>query len=244
MKVSVIVPAHNEEAFLPKCLDAIDAAVAQTQHEVETIVVLNRCTDGTEAIARTRATQVVYEDAKNLSIIRNAGAAAATGEILITIDSDSYMHPQTFDTVVNKLDSGRYIGGGTLVKMERLSLGIILSVVSVMPYLLWHGVSFGMFWCRKADFDAVGGFNLEFISIEDLDFAKRLKAYGKTKKQRFGMILAAPIVTSCRKFDQFGDWYFFRNPKFVHTLFRGHDRPAADAFWYEARSKAASAEVK
>lgn len=236
MKVSIIIPTHNEENFLPACLDAIDTAASRSSHEVERIVVLNRCTDATEVIARDRGCRITTESAKNLSLIRNAGAAIASGEILITIDADSLMHRDAIDNVVDRLQSGKFIGGGVLLKPERYSLGIICSVLSIMPYLMFHGVSFGMFWCYKRDFDAIGGFNPEFVSVEDLDFAKRLRAYGKEQGKKFGTLIRHPITTSCRKFDEFGDWYLLRNPGFVRTVFKGHDQKAANKFWYNVRS--------
>ena len=92
-RISLIVPAHNESAFLPSCLEAARKAASRIDSEVEMIVILNRCTDDTEEIARRHGCRIVREDAKNLSLIRNAGVAAATGEIIVTCDADSQMHP-------------------------------------------------------------------------------------------------------------------------------------------------------
>lgn len=231
--LSIIIPAHNEQAFLPKCLQGVMRAQAYSGMSVEIIVVLNRCNDETEAIARAAGAVIVREEEANLSKIRNAGAAAATAPLLVTCDADSVPHEKTFALIRDKLATGKLIGGGTLTLPERHSLGIWCSVGSVMPYLIWHGVSFGLFWCRTADFREIAGFDEDLVSVEDLDFAKRLKALGKTRGQGFGTLIAAPLVTSCRKFDQFGDWYLLRNPRFVWRVFRGTDREVADKFWYE-----------
>ena len=218
-KISLIVPAHNEAAFLPACLDAAARSAEKIDHEVEILVVLNRCTDETEAIARSRGCVIVREDAKNLSLIRNAGAAAARGEIL------------------RLLEAGRHVGGGAFVLPERWSLGIVASVMSILPYLAFSGVSFGLFWCRAEDFHAIGGFDARLVSVEDVDFAQRLKAHGRKSGRKWGTIFRAPVVTSCRKFDEFGDWYLVRNPGFVRRVFRGTDRKAADHYWYDVRSE-------
>ena len=93
-----------------------------------------------------------------------------------------------------------------------------------------------MFWCLKRDFQAIGGFDTRFVSVEDVDFARRLKAHGRQSGRSWGTLIRTPLVTSCRKFDQFGDWYIFRNPSLVRRIFRGDDRPAADHFWYDVRS--------
>jgi glycosyltransferase involved in cell wall biosynthesis len=198
-------------------------------------VVVNRCTDRTEEIARAGGCTLVREDAPNLARIRNAGAAAATGEVLVTIDADSCMHPRTFREIERKFATGRYIGGGTLVLLERLSLGICCSMLTVLPYLAPHGFSFGLFWCRKEAFDAIGGFDEAYLSIEDVDFVRRLKKLGRSRRLRFGTLWRAPITTSCRKFDQFGDWFLVRNPRFLRRVFTGKDKKAADSFWYDPR---------
>ncbi len=237
MRISLIIPAHNEAAFLPACLAAVEIARQGCPATVETIVVLNRCSDDTEAIARAAGCLIVREDARNLSKIRNAGAATASGEILVTCDADSRMHPQTFYEILRHLDSGKIGAGGALVLPERWSLGIVASAAAILPYLAFTGVSFGLFWCWKTDFDAIGGFDDRYVSIEDIDFAQRLKRHNRLTKRTWGTILRAPLITSCRKFDQFGDWYLFKNPAFVRRVFRGDDQKAADLFWYDVRSK-------
>lgn len=53
MKFSVIVPARDEENHIGACLESVRAAADSCDGEAETVVVLNRCTNATEAIART-----------------------------------------------------------------------------------------------------------------------------------------------------------------------------------------------
>ena len=83
------------------------------------------------------------------------------------------------------------------------------------------------------DFQAIGGFDEKWVSVEDLDFAKRLKAYGKTKGKRFGTICRSHIITSCRKFDTFGDWFLVRDPAFVRRIFTGKSQADADRLYYD-----------
>lgn len=235
-RISLIVPAHNEAAFLTGCLEAARKAAERIDAGVEIIVVLNRCTDETEAIARGHGCVIVREDARNLSKIRNAGAAAASGEVIVTCDADSRMHPDSLREILRRLDSGKIVGGGAMVYPERWSPGIVASALAILPYLAFTGVSFGLFWCLKRDFDAIGGFDDRFVSVEDVDFARRLKRHGRASGRGWGTLVRAALVTSCRKFDQFGDWYLFKNPAFVRRVFRGDDQKAADHFWYDVRS--------
>lgn len=234
MKISVVIPAHNEEMFLGECLASIERARARVSVPIEVIVCLNRCTDRTEMIARGFGAAVVREEAKCLAKIRNTGAKAASGDVIVTIDADSRMSPNMFNEIEAALLSGRFVGGGTVIRAERLSLGILMSSLVIMFYALRFGFrSAGLFWCWRKDFDAIGGFDERLATLEDLDFAGRLAAHGKTKGLRYGTLWRTHIVTSCRKFDKFGDWYFFKNPGVVRRLFTGTNQELASKFYYE-----------
>jgi glycosyltransferase involved in cell wall biosynthesis len=233
-KISVVVPAYNEEKYIAKCLESIRTAEANIDVSVEIVVSLNRCTDNTEAIARQYRAVTVKEDEKNIAKVRNAGVAAATGDVIVTIDADSRLTPNMLQEVTFKLRSGKYVGGGVRIKPERMSIGIFFSLLMVAPYLLKARISAGMFWLYKKDFEAVGGFNESHVSAEDYYFAIKLKTYGKLKGLKYGTIKRAHIVTSCRKFDQFGDWYLFKNPRLVMEIFKATGRKAADDFYYDA----------
>ena len=233
--ISVVTPAHNEERFIHKCLESVRRAACCVEVPVEHIVVLNRCTDRTAEIAESFGAKLVVEDARNLSRIRNAGAAAATGDVLITIDADSWMSNNMLAAVREYLDTGKFIGGGVQMYPERLSLGIVCSVAVILPYLIWSGISAGMFWCLKKDFEAIGGFNERLTSVEDVDFGQRLKRHGKKLGKRYGTIYKAHLVTSCRKFDEFGDWCFARRPWEAYNIIRGK-KQSVDRFFYDVRN--------
>lgn len=232
--ISVITPAHNEALLIANCLSSVSVAAKAVSVAVEHIVVLNRCTDQTEAIATQHGAQVISEESRNLSRIRNKGVQASRGDIIVTIDADSRMTANMLAEVLRRLGSGNYIGGGARIVPERLSLGILFSLAVIVPFYLWYGVSAGLLWCLKKDFEAIDGFDDSLACIEDIDFGKRLKRYGKGIGKCYGTIRNAHIVTSCRKFDQFGDWYFAKNPWVVYRVFK-NDRRQADLFYYDAR---------
>ena len=228
-----MIPARNEERLLGACLESIRSASSGYEPQVEVIVVLNRCTDNTEAIARGFGARIVREDARNLARIRNTGARAAAGSVLITIDADSTMSPGVFAAVDRALSSGQTIGGGTRIVPQRSSLGIRVTMLLFDSFVWITQLSAGMFWCRLEDFAAIGGFNEELVSAEDLDFARRLKAYGAKQGRRFRTLADAHIVTSCRKFDAYGDWCLLTKPVLVWRLWKGRNPGAAAAFYYD-----------
>lgn len=229
---SIVIPAHNEEQFIEKCLQSIHEAGKAFPDQFEIIVALNRCSDATEAIARQYGARITTQNEKNIGKTRNAAAAIARGTYLITIDADSWMAENMLLEVDRYLRQG-FIGGGVNTKPERYSLGIFCTFLMILPFMLLNPVSAGMFWCLRSDYEALGGFDERLHSGEDLDFAKRLKALGRKKKQKFKTITKAYITTSCRKFDQFGDWYIAKNPRMALRIIKGNSQKDANLFYYD-----------
>ena len=106
-QVTIVVPAHNEERVLAKCIDGV---LAQTWPALNVVVALDRCTDASESIVRSRA-----EQDDRLSIVRlescppdwagkcNAlrhGAEQADGEWLLFLDADTSAHPDLVRALV------------------------------------------------------------------------------------------------------------------------------------------------
>ncbi|MCS1381595.1 glycosyltransferase [Lysinibacillus sphaericus] len=232
--ISIIIPAHNEEKYIGKCLESISKASKLLQNQVEIIVVLNRCTDKTEEIAKSYNCITVNNDDKNLSKIRNTGVERARGEVIVTIDADTQMNEHMLTKVVQNLSSGKYIGGGVTGKFERMSLGIFVSTMLLIgPLLFKYGaISVGIFWCYKEDFKSINGFNEAMLMAEDADFAKRLKVWGKKKGKKYGTIQNG-MITSSRKFDKHGDWVLLKRPKLILAYLKGTDKQYADEAYYE-----------
>jgi glycosyltransferase involved in cell wall biosynthesis len=233
---SIVVPAHNEERLLPSGLDAIADARAYAEREVEVVVVANRCTDATiEVAARTGAT-IVESDARNIAAVRNAGAAAATGDVLVTIDADSRMARNALVEVHGLLASARFVGGGTKVVPERSSAGLRATYARIRTMSFLTGLSGAMFWCARDDFEAVGGFDERLLVAEDLDFALRLRRHGRRTNRRFVELRTAPMVASTRKFDEFGDWHMFRMAaqlRSIRAAYQRTDAAWADRYFYD-----------
>jgi len=93
MKISVIIPAYNEEKLIHETLRHINVArVAFTERGVdsELIVCDNNSSDCTAALAQAAGAQVVFEPVNQIARARNRGAEAATGDWLLFIDADSH----------------------------------------------------------------------------------------------------------------------------------------------------------
>ena len=146
MKISVVIPAYNEEKLIGACLSSIKEAEAQLKTPVEIVVCVNRCTDKTEEISRSFGAVIAREDQKNLARIRNSAVKAASGEIIVTIDADSRMSTNMLSEIKRLITTEKFIGGGTRIKPERLSLGIIASSLVILYYAMRFGLkSAGLF---------------------------------------------------------------------------------------------------
>ena len=232
--LAIAIPAHNEEKYIGRCIESIFTSARLSEQHVEVVVALNRCTDRTQTIAESLGARCVVNDAKCIAAVRNAAVRATSAPAVATLDADSWMSAHTVSEVIKHVYDARYIGGGSVIWPERVSIGIFFSILAVVPHLIKRRVpAGGMFWFLRESFNAVGGFDESLVSIEDVDFALRLKAYGHAVGKRYGTILRHGISTSCRKFDKFGDWYLFRNPRLIKEIFEGTNKQAADLFYYD-----------
>jgi GT2 family glycosyltransferase len=151
----------------------------------------------------------------------------------MTVDADSIVSKNIFKEVLRLLDSDKYVGGGVIIFPERYSLGILLSGFILAWIALIFRIQCGAFFFKREYFEAIDGFNETILSAEDIDFAIRLKRYGKNINKKYSFLNLGYIVTSCRKFDHFGDWYFVRNYRETYKLLLGQGRDAADKIWYD-----------
>ena len=188
IKVSVIVPAHNEEKYVGRCIESVKQAAARVKCGVEVIVVCNRCTDRTAEIALAGGARVVYDESRCIATVRNAGIAAAKGRVIMTIDCDNRMTEGTIREVLGMLNINDL--------MCRAGFGLT-------------GLYCGIFWAEKRTFDAIGGF-AEKKAGEDIATAKALRAYGKKMGKRYGCLRRNHLINSTRKYDDMGDWLYFR----------------------------------
>ncbi len=203
MKISIIVPAFNEEKLLGATLRSIRAA-AEAFHQrgwtTEVIVCDNNSTDRTAEVARGEGAQVVFEPVNQISRARNAGAAAATGDWLVFVDADSHPSRELFADASDAMTSGKYLAGGVTVRLDEFSWS--LSFLTG----LWNAISRIRKWCAGSfifceakTFREIGGFSAELFASEELDLSKRLKALAKTRGQRLIILHRHPLVTSARK---------------------------------------------
>jgi len=240
-RISLVVPARDEQELLPRLLDSVDVArrrFAAAGGEVETIVADNASTDATAAVAAGRGCRVVRVEKRRIGAVRNGGAAAATGELLAFTDADGSIHPETFVAIDRAMASGRWVGGATRVAMERWSPGIVATFAVALPWLWLLRIDSGVVFCRRDDFLAVGGYPEELGYAEDLAFIFALRRLGRRDGRRLVRLRGVRTTTSARKFDRHGDWHYFTRmpPLAWRMLFRrSASTPFSEEYWYGRR---------
>ena len=242
LRFSLIIPARNEENYLPRLLDSVDIArkdFHRGSEAVEVIVSDNCSTDKTAEIAESRGCVVVKEEKRIIAAVRNAGAAAAKGEIICFLDADSQIHPDTFNAIEQAISSGKVVGGATGVTLDRMTMGIALTYYLVMlPMILITGMDTGVVFCRRKDFIQLGGYNEQKLFAEDVDFIVRLKLLGRKRKQKLIRLTSAKAVASMRKFQKHGNWHYFPlMMRGVFAMFFPSKRfeKFARKYWYDDR---------
>jgi glycosyltransferase involved in cell wall biosynthesis len=200
LKISVVVPAFNEERLLSRSLDAIKLAASVFGDAWELIVCDNNSTDRTAEIARAAGARVVFEPHNQISRARNRGAADAAGDWLLFVDADSSPSPDLFRDLKSAIDSGGCLAGGSTIAADSDSFGFRLGI------RVWNMISRVARWgagafiyCDATAFRELGGFSEELYASEELDFFQRLKPVARRLGRAIVILHRHPLRTSDRK---------------------------------------------
>ena len=203
MKISVIVPAYNEEKLLGGSLAEIQSAAAAFTvrgWSFEVIVCDNNSTDRTADIARAAGASVVFEPVNQIARARNAGAGAATGDWLVFVDADSHPGEKLFADVAENISSGKVLAGGVTIRLdEDLFVAGLITQFWNFSSRITRFMAGSFIFVEAAAFRQVGGFSHEFYAAEELDLSLRLKKLARATKRKIVILHRHPIKTSARK---------------------------------------------
>ena len=192
--LTIVVPAHNEEAFIRDTLRALDAAARDTGLPFEIIVVDDASTDRTAAVAAAQGARIVGADVRQIGAARNAGARAARGEFLVFVDADTLVSPAVLRSAVEQLQAGA-VGGGAIPVFDAGTPRWAHRTIGITAWTLkTAGWAAGCFlFVHRDAFERVGGFDERYFASEEIHLSRALKRIG-----RF-VILRERVVTSGRK---------------------------------------------
>jgi GT2 family glycosyltransferase len=205
MRISVIIPAFNEERLLGETLGSIKAAstaFAQRQWDWELIVCDNNSSDRTAEVAREAGAVVVFEPVNQIARARNSGAALARGEWLVFVDADSHPSERLFDAVARQIQSGRCLAGGAVVAMATHRRGARWLTGVWNALSRWGRLMAGSFiFVDAAAFREVGGFSEKLFAGEELDLSRKLKGLARRQGRKVVILNQHPLLTSGRKLE-------------------------------------------
>lgn len=194
MRVSFVVPAFNEEAYLEACLQSILREGEACGEPVEIVVVNNASTDRTREVAeRFPGVIVVDEPRKGLTFARQAGLNATTGLLVANVDADSRLTPGWLRRVLHAFEQQPNLVAlsGPLVyydlqplqrELVRVFYVLAWGTYVMNRYILRVGsmVQGGNFVVTRQALRQIGGFNLGITFYgEDTDIARRLNSVGE-----------------------------------------------------------------
>ena len=232
MKLSIIIPAFNEEDYLSATLDAIQLAEAQlrsrTGANLEIIVVDNNSTDSTMAIALAKGATVVQEPTQSIARARNTGAKHATGDVLVFIDADVIVPPGLLEVIHAAMNDPACVGGGVDVEYRprRAIIRVYLRLWRVLGRLLGM-VQGATQFCRRNLFEELARYDETAWIGEDVDFYWAMRRQAKRTHGRVHLVKHPRVHASSRRFDRWPVWktLLWTNPAFI-ALFRKKRR-----FW-------------
>jgi len=197
--LSIIIPALNEVANLPLLLHALQA---QTRPPEEIIVADAGSKDGTVEAARRLGVTVVPGGKPGPG--RNAGARAATGDLLLFLDADVAPPPDFLAKMVAEFEQNDCVVATALMELlgDSLSLKILVEAGNVymqaLQYFSPHAPGFCIL-ARRETHEAIHGFDEAVVLAEDFDYVQRAAKFG-----RFAVLTGVRIPVSMRRVEEDG----------------------------------------
>ncbi|MFD8965853.1 glycosyltransferase [Streptomyces sp. NPDC059568] len=235
-ELTVVIPAHNEAAYLPHYLPTVLTSLERWQEisgeQGEVIVVDNASTDATADMAASFGVRVISETVRNIGRVRNSGAAAAYGRRLFFTDADVALPMEAVTAAATAMDSGA-VGGAIPPLYTPKRLGARLLCAYWDHYRTRHGGAQGVAqFATTAAFKAVGGYRDDLFMSEDVDFFARLASHGRATAAPVQILEDLRVRPSTRRYDQWSSlrMLWWQNP--VTARLRLHS-PRMWRHWYE-----------
>ena len=182
LRVSVIIPAHNASSTLGRCLEALTRL---TSLPYEILVVCDGSTDGTAEAARLQGVRVIECPVRRgAAYARNVGAAAAQGDIFLFIDADCVARSAVVSLALEAVSCGEQVIFGSYTRETRAA-GFLTKFKNLQHHFTHQrGADYQTtFWSgcgavTREAFEAVGGFDVDLLACEDIEFGSEASRLG------------------------------------------------------------------
>ncbi|BCL37953.1 TIGR04283 family arsenosugar biosynthesis glycosyltransferase [Nostoc sp. MS1] len=220
-KISIIIPTINEAGNIKQTI-----ATTQPSANIEVIVVDGGSQDDTVAIAMSLGVKVI-SSSPGRAMQMNAGAALASGDMLLFLHADTLL-PVGFDEmIIAALQQPGVVAGAFALRInaDLASLRLVEKGVYWRSRFLQMPYGDQAIFMTKAVFQQVGGFP-ELPIMEDFEIIRRLKRLGRIT------ILSVPVVTSARRWLQKGVFKTTLINQIVIIAYLLGIKPAQLRTWY------------
>jgi glycosyltransferase involved in cell wall biosynthesis len=195
--VSFVVPAWNEEAVIAATLQSIHDAASRLSIPYEIVLSNDDSSDRTAEIAAANGARVTTQLRRQIAGTRNAGAKAASGDVLIFVDADTHINPRVVKATLDAIERGA-VGGGCMVRFDHVPKVIRGVLVMFTWFYRKARMAAGCYvFCTRAAFEHTGGFDERFFAGEEVMLSAKLRRYGKF------VLLEESVLTSARKLRTF-----------------------------------------
>ncbi len=205
-KVTVVVPAYNEEKNIAQCLETL--ASQEVDYPYEVILVDNNSTDKTVQVAKKflkkMPLKIISEKKQGRGAARAAGFKKALGEIICSADSDTFYPEDWIDTLVGELENSDAVAVSGTCRIEDRSPVTNKLFNFLQPnFMHSYKLIYGHYWLSgfnfavyKKSYEKSGGFDPDVVAMEDIEISLKVSKVGKIK------FINKPVVFSGRRFDK------------------------------------------
>lgn len=203
-KLSIVIPAYNEERYLPRLLKSITRQNCPALHEV--VVANAESTDATKMIAQAFGCKVVLAKKGTPAYARNAGALAASGDILLFLDADSFLQKNFLNNTLSEMDRKGFDVAGCYAKaasrniLDKIIMNWIVNWWYDIFKNIWPNIIGAYIFARKDAHERIGGFDEKITFAEDCAYVNKANKIGL----KYGLLKSSRALISMRRFEKEG----------------------------------------
>jgi len=207
MKISVIIPAYNEEENLPRIISSLRK---QTFKDFEIIVIDNNSRDNTFRVAKKLADKSYKCKEQGISPARNLGANKSKSDIIAFIDADAIASPKWLETINRAFENDKNLSAISGLDLYENDNWFKRAQLTLFTFSIFYAAKILNFFgnpvvignnmaIKKELFQKAGGFDK--IIVEDYYFSKKL---GKLKNIKTRIDRNMKIELSSRRMKKGG----------------------------------------